>query len=48
MDIKNTISEDFQKGYIQGITAVFSVILNEMDDRLKEIIFENLKLKKYE
>lgn len=42
------ISADYKKGYIQGITAVFSVILGEMDEELKEIVFKNLKLKKYE
>lgn len=42
------ISEEYKKGYIQGITAIFSVLLEEMDDELKEIVFKNLKLKKDE
>jgi len=42
------LSEDYKKGYIQGVTAVFSVILEEMDEELKEIVFKNLKLKKDE
>jgi len=41
-------SEDYKKGYIQGVIAVFSVLLEEMDDELKEIVFKNLKLKKDE
>ena len=36
---------DFQKGYVQGVTAVFSAILEEMDDKLKEIVLKNLNLK---
>lgn len=42
------MSEDYKKGYIQGITEVFSAILEEMDEELKEIVLKNLKLKKDE
>lgn len=40
------VSEDYKKGYIQGVTAVFASILEEMDDELKDIVLNNLKLKR--
>lgn len=44
------MSEDYKKGYIQGITEVFELILSEMDDELKGIVLNklNLKQKQYE
>ena len=50
MDCNNTVimdkSNDFQKGYIQGVTAVIACVLSEMDDELKDIVLNNLKLKR--
>ena len=40
------ISEDYKEGYIQGVTAILSLIFSEMDDELKDIILKNLNLKK--
>ena len=41
-----TESEDFLRGYIQGVTAVFDSILGEMDDELKDIVLNHLKVKR--
>jgi hypothetical protein len=42
------ISADFKKGFIEGIKAVFIVLLENMDDEVKESLFKELKLKEYE
>jgi len=39
------MSEDYKKGYIQGITEVLELVLSEMDDELKEIVLNKLNLK---
>lgn len=39
------LNEVYKLGYIEGVTSVFKVILEEMDDELKEIVFNKLNLK---
>lgn len=41
-------SDDYKQGYIAGVSAVFKVILDEMDDELKKMVFKNLKIKEDE
>lgn len=42
------ISADFKNGFIEGLKAVFKVLLENMDDEVKEQLFKELKLKEYE
>lgn len=48
MDSNNTISDDFKKGYIRALVDVFHVLMDNMDDEVKEQLFKELKLKEYE
>ena len=42
------ISADFKNGFIEGLKVVFKVLLENMDDEVKEQLFKELKLKEYE
>ncbi len=44
----SSISEDFKKGYVKALSDVFYVLMENMDDEVKERILNDLKLKKYE
>lgn len=44
----SSISEDFKKGYIRAISDVFHVLMENMDDEVKERVLNDLKLKEYE
>ena len=42
------LSEEFKLGYIKALTDVFHVLIDNMDDEVKERILNDLKLKEYE
>jgi len=42
------ISKEFKLGYIRALTDVFHVLIENMDDEVKERILNDLKLKEYE
>ena len=42
------VNEEFKLGYIRALTDVFHVLMDNMDDEVKERILNDLKLKEYE
>lgn len=48
MDNNNSVNEDFKRGYVTALSDVFHVLIENMDDELKERILNDLKLKEYE
>lgn len=48
MDSNNTVTEGFKLGYIRALADVFHVLMDNMDDEVKERVLNDLKLKEYE
>jgi len=42
----NNINEDFKKGYMRALRDVFSVLIENMDDEVREELFKELKIQK--
>ena len=42
------VSQEFKLGYIRALTDVFHVLMDNMDDEVKEKLLKDLKLKEYE
>ena len=40
------VSEDFKLGYLRALGDVFHVLMDNMDDEVKERVLNNLKLKR--